>query len=435
MENIIEVKNLSKKFRIYHQKEKYKTLVDEITKSVKKPLRFLRGQRQTKEDFWALKDISFNVKPGEALGIIGPNGAGKTTLLKILSQITPPTEGEAVLRGRIGSLLAVGTGFHPELTGRENIYLNGSILGMTKREIDKKFDEIVEFAEVEKFLDTQVKRYSSGMSVRLAFAIAAHLDPEILLIDEVLAVGDAEFQRKCLGKMDEVKRNKGKTILFVSHNMASVITLCPRTILLDSGRILMDAPTSDVVEFYMGLRKEKGSEITWKDPKSAPGDDEVRLQGVCLLSEDGKPIFEVGIEKDVLVEVSYWNLKEGAELFTSIHLVNGQDVSVLTSFNGPSASLIFDPWYEKPRQKGLFRSVCRIPGNFLNEGFYFVDIYVVGHHSGAMVPHVVAKRIISFDVIETGAMRGEQIGKWVGVVRPRLAWNTEYLEPLNEGKL
>src|SRR3989338_8619449 len=234
MKPIIQVKSISKRYRI-RERLPYYSLRDEIVNTLRNPLKLVK--RNNREFIWALKNVSFNAREGEVLGIIGPNGAGKSTLLKILSRITPPTKGEIRLRGRVASLLEVGTGVHPELTGRENIYLNGTILGMKRREIKKKFDEIVAFAEIEKFLDTPVKRYSSGMYVRLAFAVAAHLEPEILLVDEVLAVGDAQFQKKCLGKMEDVA-NEGRTILFVSHNMAAVKSLCSRTILLDKGKIV-----------------------------------------------------------------------------------------------------------------------------------------------------------------------------------------------------
>lgn len=267
---IIEINNISKKYRIAHQQEKYVALRDVLTNIFKKPLSFLKNKvsgSSTKEDFWALKDISFNVEPGEALGIIGPNGAGKTTLLKVLSRITPPTKGEIKLRGRTASLLEVGTGFHPELTGRENIFLNGAILGMGKAEIRKKFDEIIAFSGIAKFLDTPVKRYSSGMFVRLAFAVAAHLEPEILLIDEVLAVGDAEFQKKCLGKMDDITKKSGRTILFVSHNMAAIQNLCERCVLLDQGKIKMIGEVRKVVEKYLSSSSVSASKKILKDYK------------------------------------------------------------------------------------------------------------------------------------------------------------------------
>ena len=243
---------MSKKYRISHQENKaaYGTLTDEITNIFRKPVKWLKGHREKKEDIWAIKDINFSVQPGEILGIIGANGAGKSTLLKILTKITPPTAGKAIIKGRVSSLLEVGVGFHPELTGRDNIYLNGAILGMQRAEINKRFNEIVEFAGIEKFLDTPVKRYSSGMYVRLAFSVAAHLEPEILLVDEVLAVGGAAFQKKCLGKMKDVSSG-GRTVLFVSHNMGTIQQLTKRCLLLENGKLVMDGKTSDVIEKYL----------------------------------------------------------------------------------------------------------------------------------------------------------------------------------------
>lgn len=426
MKPIIEVKNLSKRYWISHQKGvSYSTLRDDLVGILKKPWHYFDRKQEKKEYIWALKNISFSIEPGEIIGIIGSNGAGKSTLLKILTRITFPTEGEARVRGRIGSLLEVGTGFHPELTGRENIYLNGAILGMKRKEIDRKFDEIVAFSGVEKFLDTPLKRYSSGMNVRLAFSVAAHLEPEILLIDEVLGVGDMAFQKKSFSKMEEVSR-KGRTVLFVSHNMASVINLCQRTILLDEGKIVMDGSTDKVVEHYMGLKESKISEATWPSLESAPGNEEVRLAKVRILSDEGKPISESDIQKETLIEISYWNLKDNARLLVSIHLVNSQGITILTTFNAPSASLTRDEWYDKPKPKGLFRAVCKIPGNFLNEGMHFINVYVASF-DGTVIPHVAKERVVSFNVIDTGGMRKEYSGHWVGVVRPRLAWSTELI--------
>jgi len=297
MKPIIEVKNLSKKYRYGQDLQPYYTLRDKLTGILKKPKRLVvhTYDKSPKGEFWALKDISFKVNEGEILGIIGPNGAGKSTLLKVLSQITPPTSGKAILRGRVGSLLEVGTGFHQELTGRENIYLNGAILGMSRREINKKFDEIVEFAGVEKFLDTPVKRYSSGMMVRLGFAIAAHLEPEILIIDEVLAVGDAEFQEKCLGKMDDVAKS-GRTILFVSHTMAQIKKLCKHAIYLKKG-LLHDSGTPDeMVEKYLSSVLEFGfsEEVLLKEPveNNLLKITKVRMYGgnKDKLPETGKPL-------------------------------------------------------------------------------------------------------------------------------------------------
>lgn len=263
MENIISVKNIGKKYDIQHQQGRYIALRDILASIFKNPFRFLKTKTkqiigiEKKEEFWALKEVNFEVKKGEVIGIIGRNGAGKSTLLKILSQITPPTEGEIKINGRIGSLLEVGTGFHPELTGRENIFLNGAILGMKKKEIAEKFDQIVEFAGIEKFLDTPVKHYSSGMYVRLAFSVAAHMEPDILIIDEVLAVGDAEFQKKCLGKMDEITKTEGRTILFVSHNMEAIKALCKRAILLEKGKVIGFGETNEMIHRYISSPRER----------------------------------------------------------------------------------------------------------------------------------------------------------------------------------
>lgn len=259
MSPIITIKNIGKCYNINHRRVGYVALRDVLTVILKSPLRFLKQKARevvavsAKEEFWALKDVNLSINQGEVIGIIGRNGAGKSTLLKILTGITPPTEGEIILGGKVASLLEVGTGFHPELTGRENIFLNGAILGMTKKEIVKKFDEIVAFADIEKFIDTPVKYYSSGMYVRLAFSVAAHMEPDILLVDEVLAVGDVEFQKKCLGKMEEVTQGKGRTILFVSHNLDAIEKLCPRTILLKNGKVIKFGETSEVINYYLNV--------------------------------------------------------------------------------------------------------------------------------------------------------------------------------------
>jgi len=252
---IIEIKNISKKYRIIHQQDRYLTLRDTLNNIIKRPFAFLRGN--IKEEFWALKNINFTIERGETIGIIGPNGAGKSTLLKILSRVTFPTSGEIKMRGRAASLLEVGTGFHQELTGRENIFLSGAILGMKKREVEFKFNDIVKFAEVEKFIDTPVKRYSSGMFVRLAFSVAAHMEPDILIIDEVLAVGDENFQKKCLNKMDEATKKYNRTILFVSHNMKTVQDLCKRCILMENGKIEKHGETKEVINYYLNHLNNK----------------------------------------------------------------------------------------------------------------------------------------------------------------------------------
>jgi lipopolysaccharide transport system ATP-binding protein len=289
---IIEVNNIGKKYNIIHQRGGYVALRDVLMNVLKSPFSFLKTKAkqvaglETKEDFWALKDINFSIKKGEVVGIIGGNGAGKSTLLKILSQITPPTTGEIKVRGRVGSLLEVGTGFHPELTGRENIFLNGAILGMKQKEIAEKFDAIVVFSGVEKFLDTPVKHYSSGMYVRLAFSVAAHMDPDILIIDEVLAVGDAEFQKKCLGKMEEITASEGRTILFVSHNLAAIQQLCNKTIVLQNGKIAFEGPTEDAIAFYADAQNNQ-STVDVKKIINRKGNGLVKLTGFYMEDAEG----------------------------------------------------------------------------------------------------------------------------------------------------
>jgi lipopolysaccharide transport system ATP-binding protein len=285
---ILTAENLGKSYQLGRQLQKEATFRDAIASAVKAPFRRLRARagEETGEKFWALKDVSFEVKQGEMVGVIGRNGAGKSTLLKVLSRITEPTEGRATLRGRVASLLEVGTGFHPELSGRENVYLNGSILGMTRAEIAKKFDEIVAFSEVEKFLDTPVKYYSSGMYVRLAFAVAAHLDPEILIVDEVLAVGDVQFQKKCMGKMQQVASGQGRTVLFVSHNMSAVQRLCPRSILMRKGSVAFDGPTDDVVRQFLTYLNETAAVAFDKNPERS-GSGTVRLTSARALDGEG----------------------------------------------------------------------------------------------------------------------------------------------------
>lgn len=426
MEKIIEVKNLSKNYRIGEKQERYYSLRDEIVNLVKKPARWLKGQRTDKKDFWALKDVSFSVNKGEVIGVIGRNGAGKTTLLKLLSRITPPTQGHAIIRGRVNSLLEVGTGFHPELKGRENIYLAGAILGMTKKEIDLKFNEIVEFSEVGQFLDTPVKRYSSGMYVRLAFSVAAHLEPEVLFVDEVLAVGDYKFQRKCLEKMSQVSSQEGRTVLFVSHNMASVARLCNRSILLEKGRLIMEGLTSEVIEKYIGLREKIGAEASWEDPAEAPGDSVVKLKGVRILSALCAPNSELEISQDFFIELTYWNLAEGSKLLPYISLINNEGIAVLTANNLPSVCLTPDVWHDRPAPKGLFRALCRIPGNLLKEGHYFVNIGI-GNLAGVIdsSDHVYIDHVVSFEVVDKRSIYKEHSNTLIGIIQPLLDWKTE----------
>ena len=371
---------------------------------------------------WALRDVSFEVEAGEVIGIIGRNGAGKSTLLRILSRITEPAEGHAIVRGRIGSLLEVGTGFHPELTGRENVYFNGVILGMRKAEVDSRFDEIVDFAGVERFIDTPVKHYSSGMQLRLAFAVAVHLQTDILLIDEVLAVGDMEFQRRCIGKMGDISRS-GRTVLFVSHNLTSVGLLCQRGLLLDGGRKVFEGPIGDVVRRYMESVRRVSGEVIWKTLEAAPGDDRVRLRGVRVLV-DGVATGDVDIDRGFDIEVTFWNLESNALRLISIHLYNEHSVCILASGNMPGATLRPDAWWGRRYPIGLFRSICSIPGGLLNDGPHTIAVFINGS-ALASDNVLVVRDVLGFEVRETGGMRSEYSGPWLGAVRPRLAWSTE----------
>jgi lipopolysaccharide transport system ATP-binding protein len=435
----ISIEGMSKRYRL-GQFDPLKDLRDVISGVLTAPFRRFRSkerraQSHAKEGefLWALKDVTCEINQGEVVGVIGRNGAGKTTLLKVLSRITSPTEGQASIRGRVGSLLEVGTGFHQDLTGRENVYLNGAILGMTRGEINRKFDEIVDFSGVERFIDTPMKRYSTGMNTRLAFAVAAHLETEVLLVDEVLAVGDYEFQRKCLGKMEEVGR-QGRTVLLVSHNMASILNLCPRSIVLEGGQLTMDGPSGEVIESYISSGGSAEAQANWPDPESAPGGNLARLKSVRVLSEDGTSGSDLDIQKDILIEIEYWCVKEGAQIVTAFHLEDQMGTRVLASSAMPSANLADDHWWNQPHPVGLYKSVCRIPANFLNEGGYQLNVLL-----GNNVSSVEARldQVVAFHLFETGGMRLERSGmveiggKWIGVVRPKLAWQTEQIEESN----
>jgi len=429
MKPVIKAEGVSKQFRIGARQAAYSTLRESLTEAVRAPFRRMRGHaRGDGETIWALKDVGFEVKAGEAVALIGRNGAGKSTLLKILSRITEPTEGRIELFGRVGSLLEVGTGFHSELSGRENIYLSGALLGMRREEIKRQFDDIVSFAEVEKFIDTPVKRYSSGMYMRLAFAVAAHLDPELLLVDEVLAVGDANFQKKCLGKMNEVTHH-GRTVVFVSHNMTAVNQLCPRAIMLADGRVARDGPTPEIVSEYLRTGSRGAGEWVWDDPRRAPGNDKARLRAVRLLS-GGEVSTEVDIDKEVEVEVEFWNYVEGARnLCVNIYLLSSSGATVLSTGTTPGANAQREEWFDRPHPSGLFRARLTLPANFLNEGLYYINVYVVT--LGPPVIEVDAPQVLTFNVFDTGAMRTPGGGHhWAGVVRPRLPWQTEFVQPL-----
>ena len=381
------------------------------------------------ETILALDDVSFTVQQGEALGIIGRNGAGKSTLLKILSRVTAPTSGVVKVKGRIGSLLEVGTGFHPELTGRENVYLNGAILGMKKEEVTRKFDEIVAFSGVEKFIDTPVKRYSSGMYVRLAFAVAAHLDPEILIVDEVLAVGDAEFQKKCLGKMGDVA-TEGRTVLFVSHNMNMISRLCKNALLLKDGNIFKEGRSEEIVKYYLQQESISPAERVWVDKSSAPGDDVAKLHSVRVCDEDNQIIDKVDIQKPFQVEVEYWNLQTELKPTLILHFVDQQGTTLFATNDWNDLK-----WNDTPRTIGLVRAQCTIPGNFLAEGTHSI-LAAIGTYNPNMI-HALVQDVVSFVVVdntEGDGVRGHYSGgNWPGVIRPHLDWNVNLVRVENDG--
>lgn len=377
------------------------------------------------DTIWALKDVSFEVKRGEVVGVIGRNGAGKSTLLKILARITEPSEGWADMYGRVASLLEVGTGFHGELSGRENIYLSGAIMGMRKREIDRKFDEIVAFSEVEKFIDTPVKHYSSGMYVRLAFAVAAHLEPEILLVDEVLAVGDAAFQKKCLGKMEEIGE-QGRTVIFISHNMPMILRLCERAILLDSGRVVADGITNQVTGYYIRSGAASLAERVWPTLQGAPGDSVARLHAVRVKNSKGELAESMDIRDPVFIEIEYWNLTSQLRATSLIHVMNAEGITLFATNDWNDRD-----WWNTPRVSGLVRATCKIPGNLLAEGRFFI-LAAVGTYNPNRI-HAIERDVVSFQVIDKsegdGARGAYAGGSWPGVMRPMLEWKVERKVP------
>jgi lipopolysaccharide transport system ATP-binding protein len=422
----IRADGLGKQYRLGANKQGYKSLRDTVSRGVRQSLSKLRtgGRRGSqREMLWALKDVSFSIRQGEVIGIIGRNGAGKSTLLKVLSRITEPSEGSVDLWGRVGSLLEVGTGFHPELTGRENIYLSGAILGMKRAEIVRQFDEMVAFAEVEKFVDTPVKHYSSGMYLRLAFAVAAHLEPEILMVDEVLAVGDARFQRKCLDKMQEVGQ-QGRTVLFVSHNMPLITRLCPRALLFSDGRLAIDGPSPQVVSQYLNSDLGTTAAREWGDRDRAPASDVVRLRAVRVRLADGTISETIDIREPVGVELEYDVLKPGFIIFPNYAVFTAEGIMAFSALDQ-------DPvWRGRRRPVGRYVTTGWIPGNLLSEGIMLIGVWM-----RTLEPDYLCfyeKNIVSFQVIDVpngDTARGDFTLPIPGAVRPLLRWTTEQQPP------
>lgn len=415
----VKIQNVGKKYRIGGLHPGYMTFREMIGDLFVAPIRRLRRRNEVYQELWALSQVDLEVRQGEPIGIIGHNGAGKSTLLKILSRVTRPTTGQVEIFGRVGSLLEVGTGFHPDLTGRENVYLSGAILGMRRTEIDRKFDEIVAFAEMEKFIETPVKFYSSGMYVRLAFSVAAHLEPEILIMDEVLAVGDAAFQQKCLDKMQNIRR-QGHTIFFVSHNMPAVTRLCKRVILLEHGMVKADGEPQSVVNEYLGSTWKAGALKEWADVEHAPGDSVVRLRRVNVCNKEGETTLTVDIRRPVKIEITYDVLEAGHVLLPTVEFYNEEGTEVFSSHDTSS------DWRRRERQVGRFTSVVEIPGNLLAEGSLLAHVSIMSHFPKTVL-HARETNAVAFQVIDSlegDTARGDYVGPLPGVVRPLLEWET-----------
>lgn len=423
MNTAIKINQISKRYRIGGLHPGYMTFREMLGGVVTAPFRKLKSGNGS-QTLWALSDINLEIEQGELVGIIGHNGAGKSTLLKILSRVTKPTTGEVELFGRVGSLLEVGTGFHPDLTGRENIFLSGAILGMRRAEIERKFDEIVAFSELEKFIETSVKWYSSGMYVRLAFSVAAHLEPEILMMDEVLAVGDAAFQQKCLNKMHDI-RQQGRTILFVSHDMAAITRLCKRVVLLEKGRVTCDGEPREVVRHYLSSSLKTGASREWSNPLDAPGDQVVRLRRVRVRDEAGNTIPVVDIRKPLGIELTYEVLDEGHALVPVIEFFNEDGTEIFSTHDTNSE------WRRQARPRATYTSTVWIPGNLLAEGSLVGHVSIMSHFP-ATVLHAHERNAVAFQVVDSPAgdsARGDYIGPLPGVIRPLLGWTTAMEQP------
>ena len=414
VEPIVYAEHLAKRYQIGEYRAGYETLRDTLAQGARRALGL--EHRPKYEEIWALDDVSFEVGQGEVVGFIGRNGAGKSTLLKILTRITTPTRGRAEIRGRVGSILEVGTGFHPELTGRENIYLNGTILGMNRREINAKLSRIIDFSGVEKLIDTPVKRYSTGMYVRLAFAVAAHLDPEVLIIDEVLAVGDYEFQQRCMGRIEDISKS-GRTVLFVSHDMQAVARLCNRIYWLEQGRVAEYGPSAQVVASYLQAQAGVGAERIFTQ-ETAQG-EVARITSARIVDEDGRTVDAVDVRRSVGVEIAFTVLQPGKALFPKIKISTGQSE---IAFN----ALDTDPRWREPVEPGAYVSTAWIPGNLLNEGMVSVDVGIASLAAPKLVHHVSLPSVLTFHVQDPGAgdsARGLFTGQLRGVVRPLLEWS------------
>ena len=426
---VIRVEDLGKRYRL-GQLQPYKTVRESLGRAITFPVRALLGRahedsearRQSREILWALRHVSLDVKRGEVFGIIGKNGSGKSTLLKILARITGPTEGRVEFRGRVGAMLEVGTGFHPELTGRENVYLNGAILGMRKADIAKRFDAIAEFSGVERFLDTPVKRYSTGMYVRLAFSVAAHLEPDILLIDEVLSVGDVEFQKKCLQMIREFPAS-GRTVLFVSHNLWAVRQLCDRILLLEDGQVVSRGTADDVVAEYVGEESGGIEESGTLDPFAAVSDDKpvegYQVLNVRVVDRQGQPVGRFGISQEAIVEIAIDVSSTGVQPQLSLALFDSHRNRVFGSLNNS------DTAYGQPLNKGRHLITCEIPGDLLNDGEYSISL-VCGTTDGSTSERL--ERVATFECVDDGILRGSYEGEFTGALRPRLSWATRRVE-------
>jgi lipopolysaccharide transport system ATP-binding protein len=412
MKPAIEIRNLGKEYKLATS-QPYVALRDVISGSVKN---IFRAGKKPVEKFWALQDINLDIQPGERIGIIGRNGAGKSTLLKIISRITPPTTGSATIRGRVGSLLEVGTGFHPELSGRENIYLNGSILGLKKAEITCQFDAIVDFSGIEKFIDTPLKHYSSGMQLRLAFSVAAHLEPEILLIDEVLAVGDMEFQKKCIGKMEEVSKQDGRTILFVSHNINFIQSLCNKGVLLEKGKIDKVGPIDNIVSHYLLKSTNKRFSAKWE--KNHPGDEVCKLISLRMIDENRNARESFSTSEKIGIEMTYEVMKDEFVLWLGHNVHNLEGVNIFDTHSVNSG------YYTQPHEKGNYVSVVWIPANVMNTGNFIISSAIFNHLK--QVIHFHEKDILLFNIfddVEGITARGMSPGKFPGLIRPLLTWD------------